>query len=245
MTDLKITSLKLYKEKFKELIKFLISPNIDISSNQSIKNNIKDTVALLALKVFIALFFAIITVLLFDAEKIGLEKLKNEFSPFIILLLGGFLAPLLEETAFRLYLLFKPVWLSVSATVLSFYFISKFYFKTSYLNLDDSFLLRIMISILIGIIIFFISKAYSNRFNFFWKKNFKWIYYFSIILFAFVHITNYEMNTKNLLLMPILTLPQLVGGIFTGFVRIKYGFIYACLFHITNNLFALSFSITF
>lgn len=245
MANLTLTNPKFYFLKLKELIKFFKYPDINISNNQRIKANIKDMLALLILKVFISLLLAALLMQLFDAEKIVMNKLHNEFSPGIILLLGGLLAPLIEETAFRLSLKFKPIYLSISATLLFFYIISKFYFKTGYINLDNQFLLRIALSIIVGVMIYLVSKRFAKKLNAFWELNFKWIYYVSIILFGFVHITNFEMNTKNLMLIPILTLPQSVGGIFMGYIRIKYGFVFVCLFHVINNLFALSFSIEF
>ncbi len=245
MTNLKLTNPKLYILKLKELFKFLKSPDINASNSQSIKTNIKDSFALLLLKIFISILLAIIVMQLFDAEQTTMDKFKDKFSPIVILLLGGLLAPLLEEIAFRLSLKFKPIYLSLSTTLLFFYLISKFYFKTGYINLDNHFLLRLSLSLLIGVMVYIVSTKYSNNFKNFWNNNFNWIYYFSIILFGFVHITNFDMNTKNLLLMPVLTLPQSVGGIFTGYVRIKYGFIYACFFHSINNLFALSFVVSF
>ncbi len=245
MTNLKLTNPKLYILKLKGLYKFFKTPDINASNNQSIKTNIKDTFVLFLLNLFISILLAILIVQLFDAEKTAMVDMEDKFSPIVILLLGGLLAPFLEEIVFRLSLKFKPIYLSLSTALLFFYFISKFYFNTGYINLENNFLLRFSISILLGVITYFVSTKYSNNLKKIWNNNFNWIYYFSIIFFGFAHITTYELNTENILLMPFLTLPQSVGGIITGYVRIKYGFIYACFFHSINNLFALSFAITF
>lgn len=245
MTSIKSKNQNIFVLKFKELLKFLIAPDINVSNNQSIKKNIKDIFVFYILKLLISLLLAFIVFKLFDVEKVGLEKIENQFSPIIIILIGSILVPLFEETAFRLSLIFKPIYLSTSATLFFLYFISKLYFKTGYLDFDNHFILRLVLSILFGVLVFFISTKYKTNLNFYWNANFKWIYYFSIILFAFVHITNFEINIKNLMLMPLLTLPQLVGGIFNGYVRMNYGFIYAILLHSINNLVAVSFSVLF
>jgi hypothetical protein len=50
-----------------------------------------------------------------------------------------------------------------------------------------------------------------------------------------LHITNYDLTTKIILLTPVLVLPQLIGGFDMSFVRMKYGFLTGLLFHCTNN----------
>jgi membrane protease YdiL (CAAX protease family) len=69
----------------------------------------------------------------------------------------------------------------------------------------------------------------------FWKRNFKWVFYFFCITFAFIHILNYELNLKHLLLLPLITLPKLVSAITYGYVRMHYGFIYSLGLHMFWN----------
>lgn len=72
-----------------------------------------------------------------------------------------------------------------------------------------------------------------------WFKNstfFPYIFYLLTLGFGFMHITNYEMNTQNLLLSPILVAPQLVAGILLGFTRVKFGLMYSILLHALYNL---------
>lgn len=71
--------------------------------------------------------------------------------------------------------------------------------------------------------------------NDFWKNNFKWIYYASSVIFAWLHVLNFETNLINTLLMPILTLPQLLSGLIAGYLRVKFGFVYPLVLHICTN----------
>lgn len=69
-------------------------------------------------------------------------------------------------------------------------------------------------------------------------KNKKWFplaFHSSALLFGFIHITNYEINTNILLFSPILVAPQIALGFYLGYIRVKFGFIYSVLLHATYN----------
>ncbi|AYN67981.1 CPBP family intramembrane metalloprotease [Euzebyella marina] len=71
---------------------------------------------------------------------------------------------------------------------------------------------------------------------FFKKKNyFNCIFYFLTFIFGFYHISNFELTTTTLLLSPLLVAPQLSVGIFLGFVRVKFGLLWAIIFHALYN----------
>lgn len=67
------------------------------------------------------------------------------------------------------------------------------------------------------------------------KSYFKHIYYTSIILFAAVHLYNFELSKEVYALSPILVAPQMVLGAFLGYVRIRLGLFWAILLHATYN----------
>ena len=64
---------------------------------------------------------------------------------------------------------------------------------------------------------------------------FKIVFYAFAVVFGFIHISNYEMNTTNLLLMPLLCAPQIIAGLFLGLIRVKVGLLYSMLFHALYN----------
>ncbi|WP_397376458.1 CPBP family glutamic-type intramembrane protease [Paenimyroides aestuarii] len=74
-----------------------------------------------------------------------------------------------------------------------------------------------------------------------WQKNFPWIVYFSIILFAYIHIGNYTNN--NLLfyiLSPLIVSSQLIMGILVTFIRVRLSFFWGILYHSMWNFLILS-----
>jgi len=74
-------------------------------------------------------------------------------------------------------------------------------------------------------------------------KSFKYAFYIFTLLFGFVHISNFEITTNVLLLSPILILPQIVVGGYFGYIRVKFGLLWAMLLHGSYNgfLFIMSY----
>lgn len=64
---------------------------------------------------------------------------------------------------------------------------------------------------------------------------FRIIFYAFAIVFGLIHISNYEMNATNLILMPLLCAPQIIAGLFLGMIRVKVGLVYSILFHAMYN----------
>lgn len=67
------------------------------------------------------------------------------------------------------------------------------------------------------------------------RSDFRWLFYLFALAFGAVHIFNYGVNLNTLLLLPILTGPQIVAGLFLGLIRVKVGLIYSMLFHALYN----------
>lgn len=72
---------------------------------------------------------------------------------------------------------------------------------------------------------------------FFKKKTyFKYAFYLLTLIFGFYHITNFELTIVTLVLSPILVAPQLGVGIFLGFIRVRFGLLWAMALHACYNL---------
>lgn len=70
----------------------------------------------------------------------------------------------------------------------------------------------------------------------YWDKYFNYVVYFSAILFALVHIFNYEITRNVILLTPLLVLPQFVIGLMLAYFRVKFGLVWSVYFHALHNL---------
>jgi len=236
---------KYYLSLLKEIINFIKNPKYERNLTKPTKQKIYDTIGLLFIKMLflipVILFFAVV----YDPENIQDGNMSERFTPIILLLVGVVILPFLEEAHFRLSLKFKPIYLALTSSVFCYYFLTKLVFHTKISSVDDSFLIRAFISISLGIVLYPIIniKSIKNKLSDFWINHFRSIYYISCLVFAWMHFSKYEFNWTNILLLPILTLPQLMSAIIYGYIRVSYGFQYPLLLHMSNNL--LGFSISF
>ena len=67
-----------------------------------------------------------------------------------------------------------------------------------------------------------------------YNRIFPMIFYLSAVIFAFVHIYNFQGDIPWYY-TPILVFPQFFLALFLGYVRIRNGIVYAILFHGLNN----------
>lgn len=233
-----------YVSLFREIVNFIKHPKYDNTIDKSIRLKIYDTIGLFILKMIflipVALFFALV----YDPENVLEGNMSERFTPLVFLLVGGIVLPFVEEVAFRLSLKFKPVYLALSSAVLCYYMLTKIVFESKISAIDESFWIRAGISVVLGVVLYSIVNFRSIRGTLmkFWALHFRSIYYVLSVSFAWVHITKYELNWTNVLLLPILTLPQLFSALIYGYMRVSFGFQYPLLFHMSNNLIAISLS---
>ncbi|MCM4152269.1 CPBP family intramembrane metalloprotease [Arenibacter sp. N53] len=72
------------------------------------------------------------------------------------------------------------------------------------------------------------------------NKYFKYILYLSILLFAGVHLSNFEMTKQIYYVAPLLVLPQLILGAFLSYVRVTLGLRWSICLHATYNAILVS-----
>ncbi len=144
-----------------------------------------------------------------------------------------FLAPLLEELTFRLPLRINKLTLSACLSIIFIIFIKAYGFPDDYYIV---YLLSVPIFFIIYCILFFFNKIYKNI-KACWIFNSSGIFYFSAIFFGLSHLINYtDIYWWMLIISPLITLPFIVMGLFLGYIRMNYGFIYSLLFHSCINL---------
>ncbi|SDJ88030.1 CPBP family glutamic-type intramembrane protease [Chryseobacterium jejuense] len=153
-----------------------------------------------------------------------------------ILLLSCSLVPVLEEIAFRLPLLFSSINLSLSTSILSFFLINRFFLVDNHYDIGNYFFLRALMALIIGAIVWFMSKKYAYNLKLFYSRKLCLIVYGYSLIFALMHIGNYEMKSNFLIASVWLVLPHIAAGLLYSFVRVKYGFFYSLSIHVINNL---------
>ena len=233
-----------YLQLLKDILFFIKNPFTEPHFDKSLRVKVYETIGLYVLKIVFLIPVVAFFALVYDPKNVQSANMSERFTPMILLLVGGVILPFVEEAGFRLSLKFKPIYLALSLSIFSYYFLTKAIFHTKVSLVDDSFLLRVIISVCVGALllpIFHMDKI-KQKLTEFWSKHFRSIYYLSCIIFAWVHITKYELTWLNVLLLPILTLPQLFSAIIYGYTRVSFGFIYPLIMHMSINMIALSLS---
>lgn len=69
----------------------------------------------------------------------------------------------------------------------------------------------------------------------FWNKKYGYIFYLFTLIFALLHINNYDSNNIIIYIIPLLILPQFITGLFLGYIRVRYNFMLGYLMHALHN----------
>lgn len=67
-------------------------------------------------------------------------------------------------------------------------------------------------------------------------RSFPFMFYLITLLFGFMHLANFKLNTTIILLSPVLVAPQLCVGVFLGFIRVRFGLLWSMGLHAFYNL---------
>ena len=232
----------------KDLFRFLKKTNFDKLQDVSIKTKI-----IILFKVLVITYIGLIitnlplhflkelNIIEKDIFKVNvfldtMRKTGSGYKSYFIIT-SLLLVPLIEETAFRLFLTkFKINYFIISISLifgcLIYHFVRFLLWKpTSYLFfLISPHIYAIIISGILGLILW-INRSHLIRIKKFWNNNTGLIFYSSAILFALFHFMTTNFNENNLIFAPIILLPYVVYGITFGYLRIRLGLIYSMFLH--------------
>ena len=207
------------KNTFYDVLAFLKKPTEQQDANQTIKFKSNRLFSILAIDMLFASILMPIVFILEHFEFINLENHKSnelmQLPVFALVLVGAFIIPFIEELIFR-----------------------------SYLRLKYNFLIQplIYISAIAGKENKVIFKSFIER-N--WNAFYKSIFYTSALIFALIHLTNFDSILEILPFVPILIAPQFIIGLFIGYLRVKFGVLWGFFLHSLHNLILLSAAIIF
>jgi hypothetical protein len=153
---------------------------------------------------------------------------------WIYFILISIILPVLEELMFRLSLIFKPIHLTISVSILT----------SLCVHTIANEIITMIVFLLLFLMIYHVSTVYKLYLISFWNRNFKFLFYGLSIFFGLVHITNYTFTMGyQYLISPFLVFPQIAVGFILSFTRIFYkkGFLIGILYHVTLNTISFSF----
>lgn len=224
------------KSRIKEIFDFLIHPDINLSTEQSIKRTLIDVLYYLVLSFLLVAIIGGIISAIFSIQNTVLSDISADKPILRTLLIGCILIPLLEESVFRLSLRFKPLYLAFAVVIVSWVILGQVNLRYGD---SESIIyqgLCFLIAVPLGMLTFYLAKKHSENLRNFWQNNFRFIFYTSILLFGLSHIANLDIPSINIYYLPIIILPWFIVGYITGFIRIKYGFVFGVLYHGLFNL---------
>lgn len=200
------------KETYTDFYHFVKNPIDEPAPIQTARHKINRLFSILAIEIPI---IAVIGATIYGIEKLGiidtgvhkLDTLFQELPLWKFVLWGVIINPFLEELIFRLCLRFNPRDL------------------TTYSILPVSVIGNQNIAKV---------EKYLSRL---WAGKFALIFFSSALLFAYFHLSNYELTNTVLLLSPLLIAPQLITGLFLGYLRIKYNLMLGYFMHAIHNAF--------
>jgi membrane protease YdiL (CAAX protease family) len=202
------------------------------------KFRLKEFFKLFGLVYLISFPFGVATQVLIKGGVIPPSEINSIFknlSPYLAFLIIVMLAPIAEESIFRLNLIPKRrnLWISI------FVVIAYVTFNLFFAIRDNHFKIVILcILFLIFLAVFYLEVLLKTNY----KNYFVFVFYFSSILFGLVHVFNFgEPAIKTFLFAVIITMPQIIVGFVCGYLRMNYGFKYGVAFHMMVNLVAFTF----
>ncbi len=218
-------------KSFREMFSFLRLPRFDYMRERP------ESVLMLHL-MFIIIFIGIITLttpILVSAGVMDMDNsvsnLMQEQSKWLFISLAVVLAPLMEELIFRLHLRYPLLGLWLIFTGVTFGIISFF------LDIYSCPFLWTMtvVAFLAAAIIYLSREIIAQPMTLFYNRRFGFIFYITVLIFAFVHIFNYT-DLSNWIVAPLLVLPQLLISLFLGYVRVRNNVYMSMYFHGLYNL---------
>jgi hypothetical protein len=247
------------KSIIKSIISFFKSPNnnTEVVSPKNFTESLFDVIRLIGIEVTISFILSIaLTILLslskYDSSQHEITQFIKDNSWYSIIFFASIYAPITEEITFRLGLKYSPVRVGLSISFIIF-FVLQVLDSYQVINLSNSlysikitnsfaqivfmFSITILSGLLISLIfrVAKINEASKNTF----KKIFPFLLFSSSIVFGIAHSTNYANLQSIWFLIPFLGIPQIVIGLFLGYIRTRYGFKWSVFTHSTHNTLAI------
>lgn len=144
------------------------------------------------------------------------------FPPGWFFLFAFIVAPLWEETVFRLWMNLKSVTIPIFVTLVPTFMLWP---------------VSEIVALVVGLILLIVTLTQIHAFRHNMDIHFRWWYYGSALLFGLIHISNHGFDLRAL---PFI-LPQILAGLAIGYMRVQRGFFAGVLVHATwNGLLAMT-----
>ncbi len=170
----------------------------------------------------------------------AMEDVLAEYPIWMVFLLAAVAAPLMEELAFRLWLVYKPLYVFISLWIIAIFM----YGALSQIGLLVAGYSLLGLATLITVLMLTFRQTTAILLERLYLQHYGWVFYGASILFALMHLINFDTERHILLMAPLLVLPQFLLGLLLGYLRIQLGIVWAIALHGVYNglILAIAFS---
>lgn len=220
-----------FSETVQDLIHFLRTPRLPEEEARP-QHSLQEFVHLLVLSFGLSL----LAMMLMSALQKGgvlpelphaMEKIMKELPFLVVILLVGAFMPVLEELAFRLWLVYRPLYFGVSLWLVAF-FLSQAFLQAGATLAGYSML---GLAALATILLLTLRDIAYRGLQGLYQRHYAWVFYGATLLFALVHLINFKADLHILVYAPVLVLPQFLLGLVLGYVRVRLGIGWAMALH--------------
>jgi len=228
-----------FKKVYSSFLDFLKHPVKNIPAESTFKERFKTFIPLFILDILLVLCWLLVMKVLRIPELVGAEnyrffqilKTANLWMIFVLMVLA---VPLIEELIFRFSLRLNENKIQINVIILlsGIILILVQLLKNNYVRIS-------ILSLGMIFLVFYLFRRVkiNQLISSFWERKFILVFYVSAACFGLLHITNYNPGLFTYLFLPVLILPQLILGLFCGFIRLKANFTWGLVFHASHNLF--------
>lgn len=241
---LPIMNFKFIINHWKDFTKFLVKPQIYLLSKEANWNYnllFYTTISSIMLMILGSIMTFILVGFVVPDKEIYQQKDVFLLPTWILIVVGGLLAPLFEELSFRLplKLSFKNSILALLFSIFLFSFLSKYHLVYFFQHHSFDFSFK---NFHIPIVIFSVLMLglFFKRANYFPVLMFVMAY-----IFAVAHQYENINSFRGLLYVSVASITQFLAGLYYSFIRMRFGLLPAILVHCIWNLLMISMSLIF
>ncbi|PKV63130.1 CPBP family glutamic-type intramembrane protease [Pontibacter ramchanderi] len=166
-----------------------------------------------------------------------LEVFLQETHPLLVLLAVAVVGPAIEEFFFRAPLRYTRKRLIVSFLTINIFVLPPLLEMSRISTLVSALVWLTTLALGIWVVLSDDRAEYMRQV---WEKRFGAVFYTFTVVFALVHLANYENLNLPAALIPLLVVPQFIGALFWSYMRLRFGLTWAILAHGTSNALLLA-----
>lgn len=212
--------------RLRDIVQFVVSPKDDLVLDFKITSIIKTALWLILIHVSITVVYHFADLMFYsESAETSIGDSIQTLPLWVVLILP----PVLEETAFRLPLKRKRLYITLSSAAVMF-FISAIIFSSKIYDVTWG---RLLLCAIIALATWFWGYKWVSKVNF---KTWLWIL---VLSFSILHIINYDLSTMGIdgwIRVVLKEAVKIPSALMFSYVRIKHGFGTSVTIHFALNL---------